>query len=257
MRRLLIILLLLVACGGPHVPTQTPLNHEQMISDAVLAHLRAEGRAEAYTIRVQAIEQSMAAAEAQPADSAAAQPIWALVAQSDTAWQVVAAQETFSAQELQALDVPQALWPAQLASSEPTTTQPVSTAAPGSISGRLSYPSESVPELDIYVIDATDPQRMYTLHTSAGQTEYSIAGIAAGTYYVLAFLPPPASAEFGGGYTAAVTCGLSSECTDHQLLAVEVAPGAQVEAIDLTDWYADPGSLPTPLPVTPLATETP
>jgi hypothetical protein len=64
---------------------------------------------------------------------------------------------------------------------------------------------------------------------------------------LVAYVPGDAP-DWGGGYTAAVLCGLSVDCTDHGLLPVTVIAGQVTSGIDPTDWYAEPGAFP-PNPV--------
>jgi Tol biopolymer transport system component len=54
----------------------------------------------------------------------------------------------------------------------------------------------------------------------------------------------------GGGYTQAVPCGLTAECTDHSLIPVAITPGQITSGADLCDWYD-----PRTLPANPNATE--
>jgi len=47
-----------------------------------------------------------------------------------------------------------------------------------------------------------------------------------------------------GGYTIAVLCGLTVDCTDHSLVPIPVAGGLEVSDIDPADWYAPEGTFP-------------
>jgi hypothetical protein len=56
-------------------------------------------------------------------------------------------------------------------------------------------------------------------------------------------------AGLAGGYTQAVPCGLSVNCTDHSLIPVQVNNGVVTQNINPGDWYAPEGSFPSyPLP---------
>ena len=79
--------------------------------------------------------------------------------------------------------------------------------------------------------------------TVMNQGTYSIE-LPQGTYYAVAYpysadtytAPAPGSPNLAGGYTPAVPCGLTVDCTDHTLLpTVSADPG---------DWYAPEGSFP-------------
>ena len=147
--------------------------------------------------------------------------------------------------------------PTQIASASPTPgapsiTQPVTSAAapgiPGAITGQLGYPSDFIPPLRIYAIDSTAPGRYRVLHIAQNQQTYVIAGVAPGTYFVYASaysLSGPTEV-LGGAYTKAVACGLSAACADHAPIAVQVRPGAVADGVDVRDWYAPPGTYPSP-----------
>lgn len=115
----------------------------------------------------------------------------------------------------------------------------------GSISGTLSYPSEVVPALDVYAFNIDDPNAtFYTVSTDANQTTFTIRDVAPGTYHVVAYLADTPDAQFAGGYTAFVTCGLTVDCTDHTLIPVPVQAGVMAEDIAVQDWYAPDGTFP-------------
>jgi hypothetical protein len=109
----------------------------------------------------------------------------------------------------------------------------------GSISGKLSFPSEMIPPLRVVAFRLED-QGYYYVDTSQNQGSYEILGLPPGTYQVVAYV----DAEFGGGYSQAVLCGLGVECTDHSLVSIVLAEGQSVTGIDPGDWYAPPGSFP-------------
>src|SRR3981189_106377 len=96
--------------------------------------------------------------------------------------------------------------------SAPSTTPPVtSPAAPviaGAITGHLGYPSDFIPALRVYAIDATTPGRYRVLHTAQNQQTFLIAGVAPGTYvvYASAYSLSGLAEVLGGAYTKAVAC---------------------------------------------------
>jgi hypothetical protein len=124
----------------------------------------------------------------------------------------------------------------------------------GSIRGHIGYPCECLPSMAIYAI-STDGVRYYRVETVAWQQSYTMLGVAPGDYWVLTTargISAPTASEartitairFGAGYTKAVLCGLSVDCTDHSLLAVHVAASASASNIDPVDWYApDPSAI--------------
>lgn len=138
-------------------------------------------------------------------------------------------------------------------SPEPSPTAPGN----GTITGKLSYPSEFIPPLRVVAFSLTDG-KAYFVDTAENQPEYSI-GVPAGTYYVVSYLHegvPGNTGEadsytlgggpFAGGYTQMVPCGLSVDCNDHSFLPVTVSAGQTVTA-DPADWYAPEGTFP-PMP---------
>lgn len=145
------------------------------------------------------------------------------------------------------------------ASAIPSVTPEPSPSAPatGTITGKLSYPSEFIPPLRVVAFSLTHG-KAYFVDTAQNQQEYSL-DVPAGTYNVVAYpyegTPgttgrvdsyTPGGGPFAGGYTQMVPCGLAVGCDDHTLLQVEVPAGQSVTA-DPGDWYAPEGSFP-PMP---------
>ncbi|MEX1143560.1 MAG: hypothetical protein WEC16_01875 [Anaerolineales bacterium] len=113
-------------------------------------------------------------------------------------------------------------------------------ATPGSIAGTLSYPSEMIPPLQVIAFD-TDNQNWTMILTVENQSTFQIDNLPPGEYTVVAYV---AGDDFGGGYTAAVPCGLSVDCEDHSLIVVLVQSGQVTDGIQPHDWYAPPGAFP-------------
>lgn len=111
----------------------------------------------------------------------------------------------------------------------------------GSISGHLSYPSEFIPAMQIVVFDVNNTIQWFYQATSENTNTYQFDGLPAGTYFVVAYVT---GGDFGGGYTQAVPCGLSVECTDHSLIPVAVSGGQVTTGVDPQDWYAPEGTFP-------------
>lgn len=126
----------------------------------------------------------------------------------------------------------------------PTATPAAATAGvPGSIAGRLAYPSEFIPPLTVYAIPA-GPGRYRAVHTAHNQVRYTLAGVPPGVYVVVAFVTGDAQATLSGAYTRYVTCGMTAGCADHAPIPVTVRAGVTSSDVDVGDWYAPPGTFP-------------
>ena len=110
----------------------------------------------------------------------------------------------------------------------------------GAISGELMYPSEYIPGMKIVAFEKDGSSWFWTI-TPAFASEYTIENLPPGVYQVVAY-----NLEFdiAGGYTKAVTCGLTDGCNDHTLVDVIVESGRTTYGIDPWDWYAGPGAYP-------------
>ncbi len=159
---------------------------------------------------------------------------------ADTPDVSIAVAQTFAAMTAQAVFT-------QAAASEEATSTPTPTSsptpAPGSISGSLSYPSEFIPPLRVVAFQVDGFNYRY-VDTMENQSTYQIRGLPPGLYHVVAYVM---DGTLAGGYTPAVACGLSVDCTDHSLIDVVVASGQDTPNIDPADWYAPEGSFP-PMP---------
>jgi hypothetical protein len=142
------------------------------------------------------------------------------------------------------------------ASVFPTFSPEPSPGAPlnGTITGKLSYPSEFIPPMRVVAFSLTDG-KAYFVDTALNQTEYSI-DVPAGTYYVVSYphegVPGNTGqvdsytlggGPFAGGYTQMVPCGLDVSCDDHALIQITVTAG-QMVVVDPADWYAPEGTFP-------------
>jgi len=130
----------------------------------------------------------------------------------------------------------------------PGTDNPSGTEAPGTtgaISGNLSYPSEFIPALTVVAFKVDDGQWFY-VQTEVNQGTYTLEGLPAGTYHLVAYPQPSAGIpdDVAAGYTQMVPCGYSTNCTDHSLIPVEVEAGETITGIDPGDWYAGPQAFP-------------
>jgi len=133
-------------------------------------------------------------------------------------------------------------------SPAPTTS---ATAAMGTVTGQLGYPSEFIPALAIYALPVSDlGDGRHVIFTErsgvapAGSVTYTMQ-VPAGTYYLVAYSrEAPAGATIAGAYTRYVTCGLQPPCADHSLIPVTVTVGETVTGIDIRDWYAGQDAYP-------------
>jgi len=110
----------------------------------------------------------------------------------------------------------------------------------GTISGSLSYPSEGIPPLRVVAFDYLSGEAAASVETAAGESSYSLT-VPPGMYMIVAYT---LDGRLAGGYTTAVLCGLSAECTDHTLVPVPSGLGLPAEGIDPGDWYAPEGTFP-------------
>jgi hypothetical protein len=136
-----------------------------------------------------------------------------------------------------------------LAGADPSTPTPTLVPARemGTIIGTLSYPSEGIPPLRVVAFEANTGEYSY-VDTATNQSTYTI-DLPVGTYNVVAYSIGGDGFPTGlsGGYSQAVPCGLSVDCTDHSLIDVSVTVGATASGVDPGDWYAPDGSFP-PMP---------
>lgn len=163
--------------------------------------------------------------------------------------------------------------------SASAVTQPTSAAAGGTLSGGLGFPSDFIPPLTIYAISVSDPSVWFSVETpyfgdhptpglrtaAPGQPrEYTMTGVAPGTYYVLGYFDtryfqtlPAGSGDKPGVYSRftieciqatlasgspPAVCG--AQPADHSLVPVTVRAGQTVNGIDIKDWYDVQGSYP-------------
>lgn len=132
--------------------------------------------------------------------------------------------------------------PSQAPSSESTVTPSPQSEQTGKITGAIGFPSEGIPPLAIYAFEEGNFSTHYSLFTKQNETSFTMEDIAPGTYVVVAYTAD--SPGLSGGYTQAVPCGLSVDCTDHSLIPVEVMAGKTIKNVDVKDWYAPEGIFP-------------
>jgi len=117
-------------------------------------------------------------------------------------------------------------------------------AGTGAISGDLGFPSEYIPPLRVVAFNIYTDHYFY-VDTLLNQSTYQIDNLPPGTYRVVAFVREDGP-DFSGGYSHFVTCGMTVDCNNHNLIDVNVYAGQVTEDIDPIDFYAQPGEADWP-----------
>ncbi|MFN2265155.1 MAG: hypothetical protein ACK2UM_12910 [Anaerolineales bacterium] len=123
--------------------------------------------------------------------------------------------------------------------SDENTSGPVPT---GSITGKICYPSEFIPEMTLFVQEISS-QEISELFIAENQNRYNM-NLIPGMYIAFAYLN--SGATLMGSYSNAVLCGLNAGCADHSLVEFEVKAGQTLEDIDICDWYSTEAAPPDP-----------
>jgi hypothetical protein len=111
----------------------------------------------------------------------------------------------------------------------------------GTISGKLSYPSERIPPLRVVAFDVYS-DAYYWVDTMENQAYFEITNLVPGYYHVVAYA---GINQLAGGYTDFAKCGLSPACPeDHTLVVIHVDPGMTSGGVDPADWYAPSDAYP-------------
>lgn len=110
----------------------------------------------------------------------------------------------------------------------PPMPGPAPSEGTGSITGSLSYPSEFIPPLRVFAFQVGSKNYFY-VDTAQDQTTYQIDDLPVGYYRVVAYT---LDGILAGGYSQAVPCGLSVDCTNHDLIEVPVNSGQMVTGVD-------------------------
>jgi hypothetical protein len=115
---------------------------------------------------------------------------------------------------------------------------------PGSISGKLSYPSEFLPPMRVCAIAVDGASRFGCVSTRENQRAYRIDNLAPATYYVLAYVKD-GGVHSTGAFTRAVRCGVGQpRCTDGSLIPVTLGEGNSITGVDPGDFYSASGGWP-------------
>jgi hypothetical protein len=121
----------------------------------------------------------------------------------------------------------------------------------GSIAGHTSSGAEVLfPQL-VYAISTSGASHgAYSVETNWSQSNFTIIGIAPGSYYVYAtnrpVQAPVNGCVVGALYSAAVKCGLDVSCTNHSPLGVTVKAGVTAVNIDPGDYFTADALVPAP-----------
>jgi len=140
--------------------------------------------------------------------------------------------------------------PAEPVNEEPAAPTDAPLPAAGSISGNLSYPSEFIPPMRVVAFRLANGQpsgEFVFVETALNEANYQLDNLAPGQYWVVAYTIPEGEGipqGLAGGFTEAVPCGLSVECSDHSLMAVDVQSGQTIADVNPGDWYAPEGAFP-------------
>ncbi len=117
------------------------------------------------------------------------------------------------------------------------TSTPIATVAArvevpntGKVSGKMFYPSSSIPPMTLY-FENINSNQVITLPIKLNQMTYD-ADLPPGDYYVYAWLT---DYTLSGGFT---TCKENNACDTHNLQAIRVKQDTVIVGIDIYDWYA-------------------
>jgi len=129
------------------------------------------------------------------------------------------------------------------------TIEPTVSDSTGAISGNLSFPGEFIPRQQVVAFQLKNNQwngTWFSTITKSNSKTYIINDIPPGKYWIVTYSIPEdkIDAKLSAGYTQAVVCGLSVDCTDHRLKVVEVHQNETLKEIDPGDRYAPENSFP-------------
>jgi hypothetical protein len=127
----------------------------------------------------------------------------------------------------------------RLSTPQPDASNAVSTSGlPGNglVNGEVCYPNQFIPEMTIY-IEEMDSGLITRVEIPQNQSTFS-APLAPGMYTAYAYPNEMGDNPLGGAYTEFVACGMTPECTDHNLRPFEIRSGEAINEIRICDWYA-------------------
>ena len=155
--------------------------------------------------------------------------------------------------------------PTPTASPAPTASAtPAPTAPTGTITGRISYPSDFIPPVTVYAINQNDQRVWFSVEfpgygnpprpTAQPGTEpgtYTLTGVAPGTTYSVVAYRNDGQKPDPGVYTRQAEClrrTPSGPCPDQTPLLVTVTAGQTTREIDIVSWWPGSGLMPPPPP---------
>ncbi|MFV0417808.1 MAG: hypothetical protein ACK5KT_03600 [Dysgonomonas sp.] len=109
------------------------------------------------------------------------------------------------------------------------------------IEGNIGYPSDYVPQVEVFLENVITGSQMKQLVEASydGESAYCFSDVPDGKYIVFA-IPTEADIEsLVGGYTKAVPCGLTVDCDNHDYIELDVKEGKHLRGINIYDWYTD------------------
>jgi hypothetical protein len=106
------------------------------------------------------------------------------------------------------------------------------------ISGKVSYPSEGVPDDLIVVIKNIENGSTFQIRNwDRISLKYSAELDAPGNYEVYAITDEMKG--YKAYYSEFVRCGMNYDCPSHKPVVLRLSPGTDLNGIDPGDWYAD------------------
>ncbi len=113
----------------------------------------------------------------------------------------------------------------------------------GTVNGRLCYPSDFIPELNVYLKEK-NTGKIYKQTTQIDQEYFQFLNIPYGEYCAYSYTVENMSEDQNGieekvsaAYTKAVPCGLSVDCNDHSIIYFKVDQQLPKDTIAICDYY--------------------
>lgn len=114
-----------------------------------------------------------------------------------------------------------------------------------SISGTLNFSDIDITAMSMNVYAKNlETGAIFQIQTTQKANTFKINQIPEGKYIVYAYslneigeYVLPEKIKLYGGYTKAVLCGLTEECTDHELIEIDLKRGQKISNIKISDWF--------------------
>ncbi len=131
-------------------------------------------------------------------------------------------------------------------SASPTAEQTVSPPSLGTITGRMSYPSDGIPSSMVACAESIEGGTTKCTKPRSGWTSrvsYTLQ-LSPGRYYVYARLSASDAdaGAFAGErayYTDYMKCGMEAHCKSHRRIMIEIKAGETLSGITVGDWWAN------------------